>query len=148
MCSSDLYPSWQTAGFIARNLLLFSWPVWPIAAFAWLSWRGMRRAAHVTLPLAILGMLFLLLVLQRGPGDVQFILLLPPMAILAAFALPTLPRAAINAVDWFALLFFTIFGLIGGWVGRRTGSPLAAGIGLGLLLAWAIGVSFPLYAPG
>jgi hypothetical protein len=46
------------------------------------------------------------------------------------------------------VLFFTIFGLMGGWVGRRTGSPAAAGLALGLLLAWAIGVSFPLFKPG
>jgi 4-amino-4-deoxy-L-arabinose transferase-like glycosyltransferase len=118
-------PSLLTAGFIARNFFLFSWPVWPIAAFAWLSWRGMRRAAHVALPLAILAMLFVLLVLQRSPGDVQFILLLPPMAILAAFALPTLPRAAINAIDWFALLFFTIFGgfIWFMWIAKTTGWP-------------------------
>jgi len=45
------------------------------------------------------------------------------------------------------VLFFTIFGLIGGWVGRRTGSPSAVGIALGVLLAWAIGVSFPMFAP-
>lgn len=118
-------PTLATAGFIARNFLLFSWPVWPIAAFAWLSWRGMRRAPHVTLPLSILGLLFLLLVLQRSPGDVQFILLLPPMAILAAFALPTLPRAAINAIDWFALLFFTILGgfIWFMWIAKTTGWP-------------------------
>lgn len=118
-------PSLLTAGFIARNFFLFSWPVWPIAAFAWLSWRGMRRAAHVALPLAILAMLFVLLVLQRSPSDVQFILLLPPMAILAAFALPTLPRAAINAIDWFALLFFTIFGgfIWFMWIAKTTGWP-------------------------
>lgn len=46
------------------------------------------------------------------------------------------------------VLFFTIFGLMGGWVGRRSGSPAAVGLALGLLLAWAIGVSFPLFAPG
>ncbi len=55
----------------------------------------------------------------------QFILLLPPVAVLAAFALPTLPRAAINAIDWFSLLFFTI---LGGtiwflWVAKTTGWP-------------------------
>ncbi len=44
------------------------------------------------------------------------------------------------------VVFFTIFGLVGGWVGRSTGSPSAAGIGLGLLLAWAIGLSFPMFA--
>ncbi len=46
------------------------------------------------------------------------------------------------------VLFFTIFGLMGGCVGRRSGSPCAAGIGLGLVLAWALGVSFPMFAPG
>ncbi len=44
------------------------------------------------------------------------------------------------------ILFFTIFGLMGGWVGRRTGSPVAAGLALGLTLAWALGVSFPMFA--
>lgn len=46
------------------------------------------------------------------------------------------------------VLFFIVFGLIGGWVGRRTGSPAAVGLGLGLILAWSIGVSFPMFAPG
>jgi dienelactone hydrolase len=46
------------------------------------------------------------------------------------------------------VLFFVVFGLMGGWVGRRTLSPAAAGIGLGLILAWSIGVSFPMFSPG
>lgn len=45
------------------------------------------------------------------------------------------------------LLFFVIFGLMGGWVGRRTMSPAAAGIGLGLILAWSLGVTFPIFSP-
>jgi pimeloyl-ACP methyl ester carboxylesterase len=45
-------------------------------------------------------------------------------------------------------VFFTIFGSIGGWVGRRTDSPCAVGVGLGLILAWAIGVTFPMFAAG
>lgn len=43
-------------------------------------------------------------------------------------------------------LFFLLFGLAGGWVGRRTGAPLAAGLGLGLMLAWSLGATFPLFA--
>jgi hypothetical protein len=43
------------------------------------------------------------------------------------------------------LLFFLIYGTMGGWVGRRAG-PLASGLALGLCLAWAIGVSFPLFS--
>jgi Serine aminopeptidase, S33 len=46
------------------------------------------------------------------------------------------------------LLFFVIFGLMGGWVGRRTNAPVAVGIGLGLILAWSLGVSFPMFSPG
>ncbi|WGV17054.1 alpha/beta hydrolase [Fuscovulum ytuae] len=44
------------------------------------------------------------------------------------------------------LLFFVIFGTMAGWIGRRTGLPAIAGIGFGLLLAWALGVTFPLFA--
>ncbi|MHA7816020.1 MAG: alpha/beta fold hydrolase [Pseudohaliea sp.] len=43
------------------------------------------------------------------------------------------------------LLFFCIHGLMGRWVAQRAG-PLGAGVGLGLALAWALGVSFPLFA--
>lgn len=43
------------------------------------------------------------------------------------------------------VLFFLLFGTMGGWVGRRTGLPAAAGIGLGLVLAWSLGVSFPMF---
>jgi hypothetical protein len=46
------------------------------------------------------------------------------------------------------VLFFTVVGLMGGWVGRRTMSPAAVGIALGVILAWSLGVSFPIFSPG
>ncbi len=46
------------------------------------------------------------------------------------------------------VLFFLIFGLIGGWVGRRTGSSIAVGLGAGAVLAWALAVTFPLFVAG
>ena len=42
------------------------------------------------------------------------------------------------------LLFFLIFGLMGRWTADRAG-PLAPGIALGLILAWSLGVTFPLF---
>ncbi|MEM1375553.1 MAG: alpha/beta hydrolase [Pseudomonadota bacterium] len=42
------------------------------------------------------------------------------------------------------LLFFLIFGLMGRWTAARSG-PLAPGIALGLILAWSLGVTFPLF---
>ena len=44
------------------------------------------------------------------------------------------------------LLFFLVHGSLGRWLAQRTGSA-ASGIGLGLILAWALGVSFPFFAP-
>lgn len=44
------------------------------------------------------------------------------------------------------LLFFLLFGTVGGWIGRATQRPLAAGIGLGVFLGWALGMTFPLFA--
>lgn len=43
------------------------------------------------------------------------------------------------------VLFYVLFGLMGGWVGRRTHAPIAVGLGLGLILAWALGVTFPMF---
>lgn len=43
------------------------------------------------------------------------------------------------------VLFFLLHGLMGRWVGQHSG-PVAAGIGLGLCLAWSLGVSFPLFS--
>jgi dienelactone hydrolase len=43
------------------------------------------------------------------------------------------------------LLFFLVYGTMGRWVAQR-GGALAAGPGLGLVLAWSLGVSFPLFS--
>lgn len=43
------------------------------------------------------------------------------------------------------VIFYLIFGLMGGWVGRRTRAPFAPGLGMGLTLAWALGVTFPMF---
>jgi len=44
------------------------------------------------------------------------------------------------------LLFFLVHGTLGRALAQRTGTA-ASGIGLGLILAWALGVSFPFFAP-
>ena len=44
------------------------------------------------------------------------------------------------------VLFFLVHGVMGRWIGQRAGAT-AAGLGLGLCLAWALGASFPMFAP-
>jgi energy-coupling factor transporter transmembrane protein EcfT len=43
------------------------------------------------------------------------------------------------------VLFFFVHGAMGRAFGKRAG-PLLAGIALGIILAWALGVSFPMFA--
>lgn len=57
------------------------------------------------------------------PADLGFLLILLPVLI----------------------LFFLVHGTMGRWIARQSG-PVAAVIGLGLILAWAIGVTFPLFS--
>ena len=47
-----------------------------------------------------------------------------------------------------SLLFFVLFGSMAGWVGRRTSVGAAGGLGLGLVLAWSLGVTFPMFVAG
>jgi dienelactone hydrolase len=43
-------------------------------------------------------------------------------------------------------LFYLLFGTMAGWIGRRTGLAAVAGLGFGLMLAWSLGVTFPMFA--
>ncbi|WP_424974838.1 alpha/beta fold hydrolase [Dinoroseobacter sp. S124A] len=44
------------------------------------------------------------------------------------------------------VLYFVVFGTMGAWLGRRTGAVGSVGVALGLILAWSLGVSFPMFA--
>ena len=45
------------------------------------------------------------------------------------------------------LLFYLSYGMMGRFLGKRTGSVIAMGVGLGLILGWALGVTFPMFDP-
>jgi 4-amino-4-deoxy-L-arabinose transferase-like glycosyltransferase len=98
----------QALSYAVKNLPLFTWPAWPLAIWTFVSWSGLRRSPHVAVPLSVIGPLLVLVILQSHQSNRLFMLLLPPLSVLAAFALPTLKRGAINAIDWFAMLSFTL----------------------------------------
>ena len=111
--------------YALKNLPLFTWPAWPLALWAFFSWAGLRRAPHVAIPLSVITPLLILVVLQSHESNRLYMLLLPALAVLATFALPTLKRGAINAIDWFAMLSFTIIGSAVWlfWLAGLTGFP-------------------------
>ena len=51
-----------------------------------------------------------------------------------------------NVIFPVLILFYVVHGAMGRWIARHGGAS-AAGLGLGLILAWALGVSIPLYDP-
>ncbi|WP_109482158.1 UDP phosphate-alpha-4-amino-4-deoxy-L-arabinose arabinosyl transferase [Paraburkholderia sp. C35] len=118
-------PYGATLLYAVKNLSLYAWPAWPLAIWAWVSWAGLRRAPHIAIPLSVIAPLLILVVLQSHGSNRLFILLTPALAVIAAFALPTLKRGAINAIDWFAVLSFTVLGsfvwLV--WLAGMTGYP-------------------------
>lgn len=101
--------------------------------------------------LALGGMPFLLAdaILTEGGKARLWRVVLVRIAFLASLGL----AVALNFSALFFLLiilpvivlFFLLFGTMSGWVGRRTGLPAAGGLGLGLVLAWALGVTFPMF---
>lgn len=116
---------------LLRLLLWFTWPAWPLALWALWVWRRQPRSTHVALPLMVLALLALNLLVQSAP-ERALLSALPPLAVLAAFALPTLKRSVSALIDWFTLLFFTGCALFLWlmWFAKQTGAPakLAANI--------------------
>ncbi len=118
-------PSWDALKYFSKNIIWFAWPAWPFAGWAVYAWRKQRSALHIELPLAFCIPLVLLALLNTYSEEGILLPLLPALAILAAFGLPTMKRGAINAVDWFSVMTLTTSaGFIWlGWIAKQTGWP-------------------------
>jgi 4-amino-4-deoxy-L-arabinose transferase-like glycosyltransferase len=109
---------------LGRLLLWFTWPAWPLALWTLWRWRRQLASRHVALPLWFAAMAVLATLTTRS-SDRSLLLALPPLAALAAFALPTLKRSVASLIDWFTLLFFTSCGIVIWvvWIAMQTGVP-------------------------
>lgn len=107
------------------DLPWFLWPIWPLAILALWQWRRWMTAPHILIPLSLILGLFLLLPLLNESGEHEFVLLAAPMAVLAAFALPTMRRGVVNTLDWFALMCFSVTAVCAwvGWAALHFGIP-------------------------
>ncbi len=119
--------AWPTAHgmrVVAQTLVWFAWPAWPIAAWSVYAWRR-QAMLHILLPLSGLAALLLVCFCATRPDDADLLSLLPPLAILATFGLPTLKRGAINAVDWFSVMTLSAIAsfIWLGWIAKQTGWP-------------------------
>jgi 4-amino-4-deoxy-L-arabinose transferase-like glycosyltransferase len=86
----------------------FFWPAWPFAAWAVYAWRRQSNLLHIVVPTTFVTVATLLVLLNPAPEQGQMLMLLPPLAIMAAFGLLTMKRGAINAIDWFSVMVLTL----------------------------------------
>ncbi len=116
--------AWTDWRKLGRLLLWFTWPTWPLAMWTLWRWRRQLASRHVALPLWF-ALVAVLATLTTPTADRSLLLSLPPLAALAAFALPTLQRSVASLIDWFTLLFFTGCGIIIWvvWIAMQTGVP-------------------------
>ena len=110
---------------VARQWLWFMWPAWPLAL--WTLWRWRRHLSHRHISVPLVGAIAAMGTnLAMAGSDRALMLGLPGLAVLAAFALPTLRRSASAAVDWFSMLFFSAWAIVFWvhYVGMQTGAPV------------------------
>ena len=124
MPGADGLPAWNGWRKLGRLLLWFTWPAWPLALWTLWRWRRQLASRHVALPLWFAAMA-VAATLTTAASDRSLLLSLPPLAALAAFALPTFKRGVASLIDWFTLIFFTGCGLIIWvvWIAMQTGVP-------------------------
>ena len=109
---------------IGRMWLWFMWPAWVLALWTLWRWRKYLQNRHVSVPLLTV-LVALAASIVMGSSERALLLGLPGLAVLAAFALPTLNRSTTAAIDWFSMLLFTA-GAIAIWViylSVQTGVP-------------------------
>ena len=123
---------------MARLLLWFTWPAWPLALWTLWRWRYQLKSIsanpHLSLPLWFMGV-GIATTWMSGLSDRALLISLPALATLAAFALPTLKRSVSAFIDWFTLLFFSVGALIiwTVWLSMQTGFPAQPAINVARL---------------
>ncbi|WP_151447427.1 ArnT family glycosyltransferase [Lacisediminimonas profundi] len=118
-------PGFHNLAYLLKYGIWFTWPAWPFALWAVYAWRHQASALHIRLPLAVLAAVILLALVNPHSDESILLPLLPPLAILAAFGLPTMKRSAINAVDWFSVMTLSTCAIFiwVGWIAKQTGWP-------------------------
>jgi hypothetical protein len=126
---------WNSAWELVRLSAWFLWPGWLLALWTLWRWRHHLTYRHIAVP-SIGVAVALAASLTMGASDRALLLAVPGVAVLAAFALPTLKRSTGSAIDWFSVFFFTTLA-IAIWVfyiALMTGAPAKPALRIAHLL--------------
>jgi 4-amino-4-deoxy-L-arabinose transferase-like glycosyltransferase len=117
----------QLASFleILKTLVWAAWPVWPLTIWATWEFRRQLREPGFAVPFVGTIVALVLLIVMGRPREMDMLALLVPLAIPAGAAAVGARRGAANALEWFAVMTFT---LAAGymwfmWLATLTGFP-------------------------
>lgn len=134
-------PSIESLGFMSVNFWVYAWPVWPLAMISLAHWArvkeaGKWRAPHLCIPLSLFIGCCVYVLFRLEANEHDLIILIPSLAMIAAFSLPILKRGLISFIDWFAMFSFTIIALAIWiiWLAKMTGFPESTAANLQRLL--------------
>jgi MFS family permease len=106
----ERYETVGEAFSVLRLFAWFMWPAWPLALWTLWRWRSHLLHRHIAVPLGC-ALVSLFACIAMGGSDRALMLVLPPLAVLASFALPTLHRGTASAIDWFSVFFFSAWAI-------------------------------------
>jgi len=109
---AQLSPTAESLRTFFRVGVWFFWPAWPFALWAVWAWRRQSNLLHIVVPTTFVTVATVLVLLHPNPEQGQLLMLLPPLAIMAAFGLLTMKRGAINAIDWFSVMVLTFLAAV------------------------------------
>lgn len=99
--------------YFINALSWFAWPAWLLAG--WSVFRLKREgwdSVKLWMPLGVFLVALFALSLYTSPEQLQSIVTLPALALLAGAGLGELKRGAANALLWFSLMLFSFFALV------------------------------------
>ncbi|MFT3733670.1 MAG: hypothetical protein QM776_01310 [Rhodocyclaceae bacterium] len=104
----------------------FAWPLWPVAGWALWNRRTQLKQAEYAIPLSSLVAALLIVFLTGPTRPASALPVLPALVLLAASELTRLRRGAVNWLDWFGIITFTLSGLFIwlAWIALHFGWPL------------------------
>jgi hypothetical protein len=126
---------WTSPWELLRLSAWFLWPGWLLALWTLYRWRHHLAYRHIAVP-SVGVAVAVVASLAMGASDRALMLAVPGVAVLAAFALPTLKRSTGSAIDWFSVFFFTALA-IAIWVfylSLMTGVPVKPALRVARLL--------------
>ena len=97
---------WTSPWELLRLSAWFLWPGWLLALWTLWRWRHHLTYRHIAVPSVGVAVAVVASV-AMGVSDRALMLAVPGVAVLAAFALPTLKRSTGAAIDWFTVFTFT-----------------------------------------